>query len=255
MRKAIAVFALTFWLSTTVRASTGAVLQSWKYDPETKVLSLKIVNTSDKDITAYNMAIIVKYADGTTDALRNGIPSHERMEDALGSVILAQMNSDAALQQNAHGFAAGSTRYDSFPEMKDVVDVNAVMNVVIYSDCTAEVKAGGERAFKQLMAVRKGPLLAMQKISEVVKKALADPTDPNPGVTARTELRQLVLAGADKHYTPEDAEDYQEMALRNAISDLDRMTKRTSLEKYVEDTDRQIELTLPHTQITPTPAE
>jgi hypothetical protein len=159
------------------------------------------------------------------------------------------------LQQNAHGFAAGSTRYDSFPSMKDAVDVQAVFNVVIYSDCTAEVLPGGERAFKQLMAVRKGPLLAMQKVSEVVKKALADPTDPNPAVTAKTELKQLVLAGADKHYTPEDVEDYEEMTLRQALSDLDRMATRASLQKYVEDTDRRIELTLPHTQISSAPAE
>jgi hypothetical protein len=61
-------------LSTTINASTGAVVQSWKYDPETKVLSLKIVNPSDKDITAYNVAIILKYADGTTHALPDGSP-------------------------------------------------------------------------------------------------------------------------------------------------------------------------------------
>jgi hypothetical protein len=231
------------------------VVQSWKYDEETKLLSLKIVNASDRDITAYNVAIILKYADGTTDALPNGVPSQERMEDALGYVILAQMNSDAALQQNAHGFAAGSSRYDTFPAMKDVVDVQAVFNVVIYSDCTAEVQPGGERAFKQLLAARKGPLLAMQKVSEVVKKALADPTVTNPNMTARTELRQLILAGADKHHTPEDVEDYEEMTLRQAISDLDHMATRITLQKYVEDTDRRIELTLPHTQIIPMSTE
>ena len=45
-------------------------------------------------------------------------------------------------------------------------------------------------------------------------------------------MRQLVQAGADKHYTPEGQEDYQEMTLRIAISDIERMTERTSLEKY-----------------------
>ena len=87
-----------------------------------------------------------------------------------GSVILAQMNSDAALQQNAHGFAAGTTRYDTMPQIKDVVDVNAMMDVVISSDCTAEVQGGGERAFKQVVAVRKGPMVAMQKINEIVER-------------------------------------------------------------------------------------
>ena len=143
-------------------------------------------------------------------------------------------------------------------EIKEVVDVNAIVNVVIYSDCTAEVQAGGERAFKQLMAVRKGPVLAMQKINEIVKKALADPMVTDPSTTARTEMRQLVLEGADKHYTPEDPEDYQEMILRSAISDIERMTERTSLEKFVESNDKRIELTLPHTQVrqgSPRPAK
>ena len=253
MTKTIAVLALTFALSAATLASTGAIVETWKYDQETKMLSLKIVNTSGRDITAYNMAIILKFADGTTDALPGGIAPSERMEEALGSVIMAQMNSDTALQQNAHGFAAGSTKYDSFPTMKDVADVHAVVNVVIYSDCTAEVLPGGERAFKQLMAVRKAPLLAMQKVSEVAKKALADAVDPNPGVTAKAELKQLVLAGGEKHYTPEDVENYEEMTLRQALSDLDRMATRISLQKYVQETDRRIELTLPHTQISRVP--
>jgi hypothetical protein len=51
----------------TPRAVTGAVVQSWKYDQETKVLSLKIVNTSSKDVTSYNISITLKYADGSTD--------------------------------------------------------------------------------------------------------------------------------------------------------------------------------------------
>lgn len=241
---------LMFGPSTIVRASTGAVVEKWKYDPETKLLSLRIVNTSDKDITAYNVAIILKYADGTTDALPGGVASHEQTEESLGAVIMAQMHKDAALQ-NARGFEAGSSRYDYFPATKDVVDVQVVFNVVIYSDCTAEVQPGGERAFKRLMAMRKGPLLAMQKVNDVVKKVLADPTDLHPNITARTELWQLVLAGADKHDTSEDAGGYQENALRNAVSDLDRMTNRTSLEKYVEENDKRIELTLPHTQISP----
>ena len=81
-------------------------------------------------------------------------------------------------------------------------------------------------------------------------------TDPRP--TARTKLRQLVQAGADKHYTPESQQDYQEMTLRSAISDIERMTERTSLEQYVESNDKRIALRLPHTQIrriSPMPAK
>jgi len=44
------------------------VVEKWKYDPETKILSLKLVNTSGKIVTAYGLSVIHKYADGTTDA-------------------------------------------------------------------------------------------------------------------------------------------------------------------------------------------
>jgi len=38
------------------RQETGLIIQSWKYDPETKGLALKLVNSSGKDIIAYNIS-------------------------------------------------------------------------------------------------------------------------------------------------------------------------------------------------------
>jgi hypothetical protein len=38
-------------------ARIGAVVQTWKYDPLTNTVTLKIVNNSHKDITAFNIAI------------------------------------------------------------------------------------------------------------------------------------------------------------------------------------------------------
>src|SRR5689334_4958999 len=117
MRKALLIIIASALVSTGLRASTpGAVLESWKYEPKTKTLSLKMVNTSNKDITAYNIVFTLKYVDGTTNALSNGSLSSERGYEELGAFILSQMGSTQL--QNAHAFAAGSTRYDKLPQTK-----------------------------------------------------------------------------------------------------------------------------------------
>lgn len=64
-RKVFRGLVLTFLVSAcafavqSLRASPpiGAVVQTWHYDPLTNIVTLKIVNTSHKDITAFNIAI------------------------------------------------------------------------------------------------------------------------------------------------------------------------------------------------------
>jgi hypothetical protein len=58
----------------------GAVVQTWNYDPLTNTVTLQIVNTSHKDITAFNIAIKETYADGRVE-------QHEMLEDLLGKII------------------------------------------------------------------------------------------------------------------------------------------------------------------------
>ena len=71
-RKVFRGLVLTFLVSAcafavqSLRASPpiAAVVQTWHYDPLTNIVTLKIVNTSHKDITAFNIAIQETYADG-----------------------------------------------------------------------------------------------------------------------------------------------------------------------------------------------
>jgi len=62
-------FAVPSWGSPPL----GAVVQTWNYDPLTNIATLKIVNASHTDITAFNIAIKetyadVTYIDGTADS-------------------------------------------------------------------------------------------------------------------------------------------------------------------------------------------
>jgi len=55
----------------------GAEVQSWHYDPAPTIVTLKIANSSHKDITAFNIAIKEAYADGHVN-------NHELLSDFVG---------------------------------------------------------------------------------------------------------------------------------------------------------------------------
>src|SRR5260370_35426601 len=65
-------------LAVPLRASPiGAVVQTWHYDPQTKLVTAQIVNESNKDITPYNISIKETYADAH-------VKSHALMTDTAG---------------------------------------------------------------------------------------------------------------------------------------------------------------------------
>lgn len=74
-------------------ALPGVVIESWRYDPQAKVIILHLVNNSHKDVTAFNISIAERYADGSTDyadGRPNDIHDHQKMEDLLGAMISFQ---------------------------------------------------------------------------------------------------------------------------------------------------------------------
>src|SRR4029077_13417500 len=94
----------------------------------------------------------------------------QKMEDELNLFIRPELSRGRSV------FAAGTTRDYAIPDggQKVVASIEAVVDVVAYADGTADV-LNNERAFQNLVAVRKGPLMAMEKTTEVIKHVLADP--------------------------------------------------------------------------------
>ena len=259
-------FALFAFCAPAALRASGLVVEKWKYDPETKILSLKLVNTSGKLITGYGWSVIHSYADGTTDALPDGQPSGGSSAEMLSGWIDDEMRKGTpteGLFRGSIGFLPEAIKYDTQPMLKDVVDVKAIIDYVIYADCTAEVQ--NKAAFEWAMSRRKDELAGLEKVREIIEQALADQNDPVG--TARVELVRLSDTLARKGRTG-DLEPPQPdpQALLNAISDLDmnrqgydrlgnptsNLTPRESLEKYLAETEKHIALLLPHTQITPT---
>lgn len=232
------------------RQETGLVIQSWKYDPETKQLALNLVNLSGKDITAYN----ISDSDGSKDYLGRPNPPGEHLEDALGVLIMEQMTGEKPPKDYPGGvFASGATRTLTL-WAKDT-SVKVVVDLVVYADGTAEVF--NEHAFSQIVAVRKGALMAMQKVSKVLKQVLADATITNPAAAAGEELKREVVE-AEKHNNPEVAEGNEKVELQNEVATLERIQRPGFLrsvsagdwlKQYVEEMDKRIALTAPHCQI------
>jgi hypothetical protein len=285
-------FALPVSGQTTHQPATqnklGVVIESWRYDPSLKAVILHLVNRSNKDATAFNISIVEKYADGSTSYLDGrpiDIHDHQLMEDMLGRMTNTQVgivshgsgtvvmgpardkdtarDIGAMLRQGVSGngtFAAGTSR--DYPDLvgKDVSDIDAVVDVVAYADGTAQVQ-NNDRAFRNLLAERKGPVLAMQKVVEVVKRVLADPMVMAPLDSVIQQLTPLVDS-ADKvnNHSPENAESNEAMHLQSDLRNLQmvqrsqiwlrmNMTEREWLAQYVEHQEKRIALMAPHANL------
>jgi hypothetical protein len=230
------------------------VIENWRYDPQQKSVILHLVNDSHKDVTAFNISILEKYADGST-AYTDGTPSdihdHQMMEDMLGPTINTQMG--VVSHGSGNGTLAAGTSRDYVDLVgKDVSGIDAVVDVVAYSDGTAQVQ-NNDRAFKNLVAARKGPLLAMQKVVEVIKGVLADPMVSSPIAEALRALRPLADA-EQKNRPPEDPEFFQAMSLRNDVQNLEmaqqqKINEREWLTRYLEQQEKRIGLMRPHCEL------
>jgi hypothetical protein len=280
MNRIVLCAVLVFTSSQTTHQPTtqnklGVVIESWHYDPQQKTLTLHLVNHSNKVVTAFNISWAVKYTDGSTNPWHaEGIPHNlqdsQTMEDELNlfitserrgtGVIVAGPIVNGQIPRPPSVFAAGTTRDYVMPEQKDVADIEAVVDMVAYADGTADVQ--NDRAFKNLLAARKGPLLAMQKMTEVIKGVLADPMVSSPIAEVLRALRPLADAAQTKNQNrpPEDPEFFEARILRDEVKIFEmtqhsqvlsarNMTERQWLTGMVEQQEKRIALLAPHANL------
>lgn len=228
-------------------SALAGIKVSWYSSIDKKMAMMHAENVSGKDINTYNIAFGIKYADGSTDYNQGFFPS-EKME--MFPVVPVP-------GIEPQSFAAGAVSRDQqiYQGDKEVSEVVAVPDVIVYTDDTAQVH--NERAFKQIMAMRKGGLLALQQVSETIKRVLAEGA-ANPVDAVTEELTRVQIALRKKHLPPEEPENNEEQSLQGEMSQLDnaeQMAKRTNmtvrdyLTRMAEDFDKQIELMKPHCEI------
>jgi len=177
----------------------GAVVQTWRYDPASSNVILRIVNTSGKDITAWTIKLKETYDNGQ-------INEHEYSSDILALMLTVQQNSGTMDGENLRRqfgngtFQGGTSRDEKIPVAHPVKDCEAAITVVLYADKTAE--ATNHDALDRAMSARKVAATTMQTASNIIKKALA--TSATPEVDAAAQLSALETQWKSQRHTSYD---------------------------------------------------
>jgi hypothetical protein len=214
-----------------VSHNLGVVVQSARYDAEKRSVIIKFLNTSRHDVTAYNYALRIDYADGTSG-----------LEDRGQAFEVSQTDGNDL-------FIAGTTREESLFEFgygKAVSRVVATVDMVAYDDGTAEVV--NEAAFNRLVESRKAAAVAMEKISAIFKQALSA---GNPPQAALDELQKLRgVYAAKKEHDAQDAA--MGIELHYAIQNIRRVSGTVPLDqfqKYIKYHDNRLAAMKVHSEL------
>lgn len=224
----------------------GAVAEVLRLDPNTNTAVVRIVNTSNKDITAFTVALVGVYADGNTHRA-------ERMVDFLPAMITHQV--DMGITSGAEGaFHSGQSEEEtaSFTKIpgNPLARLDVHVEVIAYADQTVEV--GNEEAFGRLLDERKGSLLAKQRTVDIINKALSNPAASHPIASAVSDLQDL----HDRSKTEHTGELRGELAL--IIRDLQDISERAiernstgskSLRDYAAIKEKEVSMLSAHTQL------
>ena len=197
----------------------GAVVQTWNYDPthNPPLVTVKIVNNSHKDITAFNIAIKETYADGR-------VQEHELTRELIGNILQAKKiqgdtSKEAEVFRKFYGdgaFHPGEVRDEKFPVQAGLTDYQAVIDVVVYMDGTAD--SANDDALERIIDGRKTAIASGKMVVEIARTALADPNDPDPCTTAVRKTEAQAAARRDSRVKP----DVQPVFLESVSNELRR---------------------------------
>lgn len=202
----LVVFALGALAHNSVlRASPpiGAVVQSWHYDPthNPPLVTIKIVNNSHKDITAFNISIKETYANGRVD-------KHEVLEEFLGKIIVLKERRGKANEANfRNGYEdgtlhAGAVWDEKLPVQAELTDYQAVLDVVTYMDGTAE--STNDDALGRIVEERQASAASEKIVTEAIQSALDDPNDAIPAMTAARKIQDRATVWKAQQHTKLD---------------------------------------------------
>jgi|SRR4029077_419476 len=179
------LFSVCVLSAQSLRASppiVGVTIQAWNYDKAKAELSIRLVNTSQKDITGYTVSVQTSAASG---AKRNFSVSW----DLMGPI--ARNEKDAAFHPG--GYEDRTISINSPPANPTTVDdVHVVL--VVYGDETAQ--AEDEKTLAAFSAARADSASAMRQVAAAVQGAIDNPADNNPSATALKAVQALATVAS-----------------------------------------------------------
>jgi hypothetical protein len=257
-------------LSGAVRADLQRVplAVTWNYYPQPKSLVLHLLNNSGKNITSYNISVKNKYTDGTHDdpcCLQHQYNMLNRqIEIETAKDPVAQERRERELGDGV--MFAGAARDVVLHETKDVSDVEAVADVVFYSDATFDEQNAD--AFRLMLAQRQRRLLTIKKVISAIDGALANKADDHPSEAALAALTKIEVEQTVKYavyqtgmqYDPEKGLQFQLMLdiqnLQHYVqAEQKGTTERERLTQYGEFLKTEVEALTPHCHLEITPSQ
>ena len=220
-------------------ASTGVSVENIRFEKQSRIAFLRIVNTSTKDVTGLNLSIEVTY--------QNGQYHYERVLDFAAKMVSAQK---AGLGDNG-ALHPGTTLEERLDlPIRGGLDnrplaVTAQVDLVAYTDLLVE--GNNEPALSRLVSLRKNRILADQKAAELINEAAANSVTPNPGGVAVSQLRALLEQAKRK-----EGEHELETELMAIIEDLERSGPEVSrgyLRQYATGKFRDSAAMAPHSEL------
>ncbi len=252
----ILITALAF---TPLRGSppgvSGAVVQSWNYDPthNPPLVTVKIVNTSHKDITAFNMTIKETYANGHVE-------EHEMLEELVGKIIAAKEHQGdhtkgAELFRKLYGdgaFHAGAVWDEKLPVQPGLTDYQAVVDVVTYIDGTAE--ATNNDALGRIIDERQATVASQKIVTEAIQTALADPHDTDPAMTAARKIQDRATIWKAQQHTKIDLDVVRLESVADELKSVSsrNVNKRDALKQIVNTEEARMSVLSAHAALAKT---
>lgn len=150
-------------LRTTANPVTGAAIQGWYYDAPTNTVNVRIVNTSDKSITAFILDIT------ETDA---NTSNYHLMRDFLDTAAFLEQVKDAtnadAIRQSTgpESIPVGGSFDQKLPVPPTFKTINVTLEAVAFADGTAS--AISKEAIQPLIDQRKAKVATIDKAISII---------------------------------------------------------------------------------------
>ena len=230
----------------------GAVVQTWNYDPthNPPLVTVKIVNNSHKDITAFNIAIKETYANGR-------VLQHEMLEELVGKIINFKQVEGTAYEasfRKLYGdgvFHAGTVWDEKSPVKPGLTDYQAVIDTVVYIDGTAETT--NNDAFGRVISERKAALATRKMTIQIIKAALADPNDPDSSRTAAQKMRDQAAVSRHSQQLQLDPVVFESTADEiKIVSSRNPFNKREALKQLADKEDAELSILSVHAALVKT---
>lgn len=231
------------------KGAVGAVVQTWTYDPNNNppLVTLKIVNTSHKVITAFNIAIKETYADGRVE-------QHEHLKELAGKILRAKelegdTSSGAEDFRKLEGDGAwhpGEVRDEQLPVQPGLTDYQAVIDVVTYMDGTAD--STNQAALERIIDERQATLASQKIATEIIQAALADPNDTDPSMTAAKKIQDRATIWRAQQHTKLDLDAWRLESIANEIRIVSsrNVNKRDALKQVLDKEEAKLSIISVH---------